>query len=113
MIAKHYQPLIGALCLKDSMDVELQKKVDIVVGLSRLAGGTLIIIGSILVFIFVQAALDPNAVIEINGVPIKDEGSKIITAIFSGIFPIIGMFLSFAPSKYLDKRVAKIITRLS
>jgi len=53
------------------MDAELQKKVDIVVGLSRLAGGTLIIIGSILVFIFVQAALDPNAIIEINGVATK------------------------------------------
>jgi len=95
------------------MDAELQKKVDIVVGLSRLAGGTLIIIGSILVFIFVQAALDSNAVIEINGVPTKDEGSKIIAAIFTGIFPILGMFLSFAPSKHLDKWVAKIITRLS
>ena len=95
------------------MDAELQKKVDIVVGLSRLAGGSLILVGSILVFLFVQAALDPNAVIEINGVPTKDEGSKIIAAIFSGIFPIVGMFLSFAPSKHLDKWVAKLITRLS
>ena len=95
------------------MDAELQKKVDVVVGISRLAGGTLILIGSILVFVFVQAALDPNAVIEINGVPTKDEGSKIIAAMFSGLFPITGVFLSFIPSKYLDKLVAKIITRLS
>jgi len=95
------------------MDAELKKKVDTIVGLSRLGGGTLIIIGSILVYVFFQAALDPNAVIEINGVPTKDEGSKIIAAIFTGIFPIIGMFLSFAPSKHLDKWVAKIITRLS
>ena len=94
------------------MDAELQKKVDVVVGLSRLAGGTLILIGSILVFFFVQAALDPNAIIEINGIPTKDESSKVIAAIFSGLFPIMGMFLSFAPSKYLDKWAAKIITRL-
>ena len=45
------------------MDKELKKKIDIVVGLSRLAGGTLILIGSMLVFVFTQAALDPNAVI--------------------------------------------------
>jgi hypothetical protein len=72
ILANNVLPLSAALCLKDSMAAELQKKVDIVVGLSRLTGGTLIIIGSILVFIFVQAALDPNAVIEINGVPTKD-----------------------------------------
>ena len=95
------------------MDAELQKKVDVVVGLSRLAGGTLILIGSILVFFFVQAALDPNTIIEINGIPTKDENSKVIAAIFSGLFPIMGMFLSFAPSKSLDKWAAKIITRLS
>ncbi|KPZ54485.1 hypothetical protein AN391_02872 [Pseudoalteromonas sp. P1-13-1a] len=95
------------------MDVELKKKVDIVVGLSRLAGGVLILIGSILVFFFVQAALDPNAVIEINGVPTKDESSKIFAAIFSGLLPLIGIFLSFVPSKHLDKWVAQIIIRLS
>ena len=100
------------LCLKESMDAELKKKVDIIVGLSRLGGGTLIIIGSILVFIFVQAALDPNAVIEINGVPTKDESSKIIAAIFSGLFPLMGLFLAFVPSKHLDKWVTKIVTRL-
>ena len=94
------------------MDAELKKKVDIIVGLSRLGGGTLIIIGSILVFIFVQAALDPNAVIEINGVPTKDESSKIIAAIFSGLFPLMGLFLAFVPSKHLDKWVTKIVTRL-
>ena len=100
------------LCLKEGMDAELKKKVDIIVGLSRLGGGTLIIIGSVLVFVFVQAALDPNAVIEINGVPTKDEISKIIAAIFSSLFPIMGLFLAFVPSKYLDKWVAKIVTCL-
>lgn len=94
------------------MDTELKKKVDVIVGLSRLAGGTLIIIGSILVYFFVQAALDPNAVIEINGVPTKDDNSKIIAVIFSGLFPIMGLFLAFTPSKYLDKWVAKIVTHL-
>ena len=94
------------------MDAELKKKVDIIVGLSRLGGGTLIIIGSILVFFFVQAALDSNAVIEINGVPTKDESSKIIAALFSSLFPLVGLFLAFVPSKHLDKWVAKIVTRL-
>ena len=94
------------------MDAELKKKVDVIVGLSRLGGGTLIIIGSILVYVFFQAALDPKAVIEINGVPTKDENSKIIAAIFSSLFPILGLFLAFIPSKYLDKWVAKIVTRL-
>jgi hypothetical protein len=94
------------------MDAELKKKVDVIVGLSRLGGGTLIIIGSLVAFVFVQAALDPNAVIEINGVPTKDESSKIIAAIFSSLFPLIGLFLAFLPSKNFDKWVAKIVTRL-
>jgi len=94
------------------MDDGLKKKVDVIVGLSRLAGGTLILIGSILVFVFTKAALDPNAIIEINGIPTKDTTEKIGAAIFSALFPILGMFLSFAPSKLLDKLVAKILNRL-
>ncbi|MEM5499298.1 hypothetical protein WNY77_17935 [Paraglaciecola mesophila] len=94
------------------MDEDLKKKVDIVVGLSRLAGGTLILIGSILVFIFTEAALDSDAVIEINGVPTQDPMDKIGAVIFSALFPILGMFLAFAPSRLLDKWAAKIITRL-
>lgn len=95
------------------MDENLQKKVDIAVGLSRVAGGTLILVGSILVFAFAQAALDPNAVIEINGFPTKDQTDKIMAAIFSALFPTLGLFLSFAPAKLLDKWAAKIIGRLS
>ncbi len=95
------------------MDEDLKKKVDIVVGLSRLAGGTLILVGSILVFVFTQAALDPSASIEINGVPTKDQTDKIVAAIFTALFPLIGLFLSFAPAKLLDKWAAKIISRLS
>ncbi|MBU2917618.1 hypothetical protein KO505_06545 [Psychrosphaera sp. F3M07] len=95
------------------MDEDLKKKVDVVVGLSRLAGGTLILVGSILLFVFTQAALDPNAVIEINGAPTKDQTDKIMAAIFSALFPIAGLFLSFAPAKLLDKWAAKIIGRLS
>ena len=95
------------------MDEDLKKKVDAVVGFSRLAGGTLIIIGCILVFFFIQAALDPNAVIEINGVPTKDPMDKIMAVIFAAIFPLVGLFLSFAPDKILDKLAAKIISRLS
>ena len=95
------------------MDEDLKKKVDIVVGLSRLAGGTLILVGSILVFVFTQAALDPSASIEINGVPTKDQTDKIVAAIFTALFPLIGLFLSFAPAKLLDKWAAKNISRLS
>ncbi|MBO9490850.1 hypothetical protein J7384_19105 [Endozoicomonas sp. G2_1] len=91
------------------MNQELKKKVDIVVGLSRLAGGTLIIIGSILVFFFIQAALDPNAIIEINGVPTKDFSDKLIAVIFSALFFVLGVVLSFAPNKALDKFAIKII----
>jgi hypothetical protein len=81
--------------------------------LSHLAGGALIIVGSILVFVFVQAVLDPYAVIEINGVPTKDQTDKIVAAIFSALFPILGLFLSFAPARLLDNWAAKIIGRLS
>ncbi|MEP0355867.1 MAG: hypothetical protein ABJJ44_18100 [Paraglaciecola sp.] len=95
------------------MDEDLKKKVDVAVGLSRLTGATLIFVGSILVFVFTQAALDPNAIIEINGVPTKDSTDKIVAAIFSVLFPILGLFLSFAPAKLLDKWAAKIIVRLS
>ncbi|MDO6568988.1 hypothetical protein Q4561_18090 [Alteromonas sp. 1_MG-2023] len=95
------------------MDEELKKKVDIVVGLSRLAGATLIFVGSVLVFVFTQAALDPNAVIEINGVLTKDPSDKIEAAILSGLFPVLGLFLSFAPAKLLDKWAAKIILRMA
>lgn len=95
------------------MDEDLKKKVDVVVGLSRLAGGILILVGSILVFVFIQAALDPNTVIEINDVPTKDQTDKIIADIFSALFPIAGLFLSFAPAKLLDNWAVKIISRLS
>ncbi|MFQ3204752.1 MAG: hypothetical protein ACI87I_002914 [Pseudoalteromonas tetraodonis] len=98
---------------ESDMDADLKKKVDVVVGLSRIAGGTLILVGSILVFVFVQSALDPNAVIEINGVPTNDQTDKIIAAIFSALFPIAGLFLSFAPAKLLDNWAAKLISRLS
>ncbi|WP_289032073.1 hypothetical protein [uncultured Paraglaciecola sp.] len=95
------------------MDENLKKKVDVAVGLSRLAGATLIFVGSILVFVFIQAALEPNAVIEINGVPTNDSKDKIGAAVFSILLPILGLFLSFAPAKLLDKWAAKIIVRLS
>ncbi len=94
------------------MDKEFKKKIDIVVGLARLAGGTLIIIGSIGVFFFVQSALDPNAVIEINGVPTTEQNSKLVAVLFAAIFPMFGMVLSFAPSKKMDKWTSKIITYL-
>ncbi len=81
--------------------------------MSHLAGGALIIVGSILVFVFVQAVLDPYAVNEINGVPTKDQTDKIVAAIFSALFPILGLFLSFAPARLLDNWAAKIIGRLS
>ncbi|WP_371185143.1 hypothetical protein [Thalassotalea maritima] len=95
------------------MDEELQKKIDAVVGLARLAGGTLIIIGSILVFFFFQSAFYPNAVIEINGVPTTDQISKIIAVLFAAIVPLFGMVLSLTPNKTMDKWASKIITHLS
>jgi len=98
---------------KVSMEAELKKRVDVIVGLSRLAGGMLILIGCLLVFSFVQAALDPNALIEVNGVPTNDKSTKISAVLFACLFPIIGLFLAFAPNKLMDKLAAKIITRLS
>ena len=95
------------------MDEELKKQVDVVVGLSRLAGGMLIIIGSILVFFFIQAAQDPNAAIEINGVPTKDFTAKVGAVIFTALFPLFGLFLSFAPSNLLEKWTTKIILLIS
>ncbi|MBD1389130.1 hypothetical protein IC617_06785 [Neiella sp. HB171785] len=99
--------------LLEDIDKNLKRKVDVVVGLSRLAGGTLTLIGCILVFVFVQAALDPTATIEINGVPTKDQMDKIVAVIFSALFPIFGLFLSFAPARLLDGWATKIIDRLS
>tara|TARA_B100001971_G_scaffold184493_1_gene183116 strand:- start:371 stop:673 length:303 start_codon:yes stop_codon:yes gene_type:complete len=95
------------------MDEELKKQVDVVVGLSRLAGGMLIIIGSIIVFFFIQAAQDPNAAIEINGVPTKDFTAKVGAIIFTALFPLFGIFLSFAPSNLLEKWTTKIILLIS
>ena len=95
------------------MEEDLKKKVDTVVALSRLAGGMLIIIGCILVFVFVQAALDPKAVIEINDVSTSNQNDKILAVIFCSMFPIVGALLSFLPNKHLDKLVEKIVTSLS
>ena len=95
------------------MDEELKKQVDVVVGLSRLAGGMLIIIGSIIVFFFIQAAQDPNAAIEINGVPTKDFTAKVGAIIFTALFPLFGIFLSFAPNNLLEKWTTKIILLIS
>lgn len=92
------------------MNEEDKKRVDAVVGVSRLAGGALILIGSILVYFFATAALDPNGVIEINGVPTKDQTSKIMVLIFACLFPILGLFLAFAPNRLMDKLAAKVIT---
>ncbi|TLU61988.1 hypothetical protein FE810_13095 [Thalassotalea litorea] len=94
------------------MNKENKKKVDVVVGLSRLAGGTLIIVGSLIVYFFAQAAFDPNAVIEINGTPTRDQNAKIGALIFICLFPVLGMFLAFTPDKFMDKWVAKVIARL-
>lgn len=95
------------------MNEELKKKVDTLVGFSRLAGGVAIIVGSLLVFFAAQAALDPNAVIEVNGVPTKKTSDKIMAVIFTALFPILGLFLSFAPDPLMDKLAAKAISRLS
>lgn len=95
------------------MNEELKKKVDTLVGFSRLAGGVLIIIGSILVFFATQAALDPNAVIEVNGVPTKEASDKIIAVVFTASFPILGLFLSFAPDQLMDKLAVKIIEKFN
>ncbi len=95
------------------MDEELKKQVDVVVGLSRLAGGMLIIIGSIIVFFFIQAAQDPNAAIEINGVPTKDFTAKVGAVIFTALFPLFGIFHSFAPNNLLEKWATKIILLIS
>ncbi|WP_016958005.1 hypothetical protein [Catenovulum agarivorans] len=113
IIAKLYCATYAGVMFESNMDDELKKKIDVVVGLSRLAGGTLIIIGSILVFFFIQATLDPNATIEVNGVPTKDLNAKIGAVIFCILFPICGALLAFTPSKFMDKWAAKIIKHLS
>jgi uncharacterized membrane protein len=92
-----------------SMTDNLKKKVDTIVGLSRMAGGILIIIGCIIVFFMARAALDPAAVIEINGVPTSDESKKIQAAISTGFIPLLGLFLAFLPDKYADKWVASLV----
>ena len=74
---------------------------------------SVIIIGSIIVFFFIQAAQDPNAAIEINGVPTKDFTAKVGAIIFTALFPLFGIFLSFAPSNLLEKWTTKIILLIS
>jgi len=98
---------------KMCMDEELKKRVDVIVGLGRLAGGMLILIGGPLVFIFAQAALDPNALIEFNGIPTNNKSTKILAVFLTCLFPIIGLLLAFSPSKLMDKMAVKIITLLS
>jgi len=95
------------------MDEELKKRVDVIVGLGRLAGGMLILIGGPLVFIFAQAALDPNSLIEFNGIPTNNKSTKILAVFLTCLFPIIGLLLAFSPSKLMDKMAVKIITLLS
>lgn len=95
------------------MNEKLKKQVDIAVGFSRLSGGVLIIIGSLLVFFFIQAALDTNAVVEVNGVATADTDTKVTAVIFAVLFPAIGLFLAFASNELMDKLAVKIITRLS
>jgi hypothetical protein len=94
------------------MQDNLKKKVDTIVGVSRIAGGALVIVGCIIVFFMAKAALDPSAIIEINGVPTSDESKKIQAAIGSAFVPLIGLFLAFLPNKYADKWVASLLRRL-
>lgn len=95
------------------MDEALKKKVDTVIGLCRLGGGTLAIIGSLVLFFFLQAAFDPNAVITINGIPTTDKYAKMFAVIFCALFPLMELFMAFIQEKYLVKWVTALVKRLN
>lgn len=95
------------------MDEALKKKVDSVIAFCRLGGGILAIIGSLMLFFFVQAALDPNASITINVIVTTDQNAKIFAVVFCAFFPIFGLFLALISEKHLDKWITAIIKRFS
>ena len=94
------------------MNDELKIKVDVFVSLSRLTGGAVILIGSLLFYSFLQSVLDANAVIEIGGVLTNNKVDKVIALVLASLFPLAGLFLVFVPRKYLDKWAVKIMSRL-
>ena len=95
------------------MDEALKKKVDTVIAFCRLGGGMFAIIGALILFFFVQAALDPTASITINGIATTDQHAKMLAVVFCALFPIFGLFLAFVPEKHLDKWITVIVKRLS
>ncbi|MBU1619684.1 MAG: hypothetical protein KJ556_06960 [Gammaproteobacteria bacterium] len=95
------------------MDEALKKKVDTLIGLCRLGGGTLAIIGGLMLFFFLQAAFDPHAVITINGIPTTDKYAKTFAVVFCALFPLIGLFMAFVQEKHLVKWVTALIKRLN
>jgi hypothetical protein len=95
------------------MDEALKKKVDTVIAFCRLGGGMFAIIGTLILFFFVQAALDHNASITINGIATTDQNAKMFAVVFCAFFPIFGLFLAFVPEKHLDKWVTAIVKQFS
>ncbi len=95
------------------MDETLKKKVDTVIAFCRLGGGMFAIIGALILFFFVQAALDPAASITINGIATTDQNAKMFAVVFCAFFPVFGLFLAFVPEKHLDKWVTAIVKQFS
>ncbi len=95
------------------MDEALKKKVDTVIAFCRLGGGVSAIIGTLILFFFIQSALDPNASITINGIVTTDQNAKILAVVCCAFFPISGLFLAFVPEKCLDKWVTALVKRFS
>lgn len=95
------------------MDEALKKKVDTIIALCRLGGGMLAIIGALILFVFVQAAMDPTASITINGIASTDQFAKMFAVVFCALFPIFGLFLAVVPEKRLDKWVTAIVKQIS
>ena len=94
------------------MSEGLENKVDAFVRITRFTGLCLTVIGSIFFYSSVQALLDPNAVIEISGIPTTEQGDKITAVIVVSLLPLTGLFLSFVPSRYVDKWARRAMSNL-
>jgi len=95
------------------MDNEFQKKIDTIVGFARLGGGVMAIVGSLICFFFIQATIDANGTIEINGIPTSNFTAKLIATIVAAMIPLLGMLMALLPDRFLDNWAALIVKRLN
>jgi hypothetical protein len=74
----------------------------------RRVGWGFIVIGGGMLVIFLFTLFDPEGTIRVDGVEIRDFGTKLGVAAFLAVFPTVGSLLAFLPQKRIKSLFGNI-----